>query len=120
GMAWEGWLRTGCGVVTFPAPVLHIHVASRASFWRKAGICLMSLACRCPYILHVHGSEFMIFHDNECGPRAQRCVRWILGHAAMVLALSPQWQDSLRRVSPEANIIELPNGVTLPDLTHVH
>jgi glycosyltransferase involved in cell wall biosynthesis len=117
--ACTGWITTALYLTKLTAPVVHIHLSSRASFWRKAGVCLLSLGWRRPYILHVHGSEFMVFHDNECGPAARRFVRWIFAASALVIALSPEWRASLLGVCPEAKIVVLPNAVLLPDVTKV-
>jgi glycosyltransferase involved in cell wall biosynthesis len=114
--AATGWFRTGLALATLDAPLVHVHTASRASFWRKSGVILMARARHRPYLLHLHGGEFMQFYEKECGRRAQRFIRRTLREAALVLALSEQWRESLQRICPEAKIEVLPNGVPLPDL----
>jgi hypothetical protein len=100
-----GFLRCVVLLTTLPAPLVHIHLSSRASFWRKSGVCLLSLLWHRPYMLHVHGSEFMIFYEQECGAAAQRFVRWIFKHAAVVIALSQEWRENVLRICPEAEVV---------------
>jgi glycosyltransferase involved in cell wall biosynthesis len=114
--ALTGWARAGAALARLDAPLVHVHTASRASFWRKAGVFFMARAARRPYLLHLHGGEFMQFYEQECGRRAQRFIRRTLREAALVLALSEQWREGLQRICPEAKIEVLPNGVPLPDL----
>lgn len=101
-------------------PLLHIHLSSRASFWRKLVVCMQARAARRPYLLHVHGSEFMQFYDGECGPRARALVKSTFAHAALALALSSEWRENLRRVCASVPVEILPNAVRLPDLAGVH
>lgn len=115
-IAFVGYVRILAYLLTRDTPLLHIHISSRASFWRKSIVCQMARLLRRPYVLHVHGSEFMQFYVDECGSWARRYVRSVFDAAALVLALSDQWRDNLLRVSPRASIEVLPNAVSLPDV----
>jgi glycosyltransferase involved in cell wall biosynthesis len=95
--------------------LIHIHLSSRASFWRKSIVCVLARLMRHPYILHLHGSEFMEFHSKESGVWAQRFIRWNFAHAARVLALSQDWRDKILQICPDAAVLVLPNAVTLPN-----
>jgi glycosyltransferase involved in cell wall biosynthesis len=114
--ALRGWLRAGIALARMDSPLVHVHTASRASFWRKSGVFLMARAARRPYVLHLHGGEFIQFYEKECGKRAQRFIRYILREAALVLVLSDQWKERLQKICPNAKIEVLANGVALPDL----
>lgn len=93
--------------------LVHIHMSSRASFWRKSLCCLICLMLRHPYLIHMHGSEFMIFYERECGALAKRFVRFILSRAACLIALSESWRDNLRSLAPAARIEVVPNAVPM-------
>jgi glycosyltransferase involved in cell wall biosynthesis len=112
--ALAAYLRIFVSLLMGNAPLLHVHVSSRASFWRKSLVCAMARLFRRPYLLHVHGSEFMTFYRGECGARAQRFVRSVFAQAALVLALSEQWRSDLLEICPGANVVVLPNAVLLP------
>ena len=101
---------------TADAPLVHIHLSSRASFWRKSIVCAMTGLRRRPYVLHVHGSEFSKFYHQECGAFSKWIVRRVLERAALLLALSGQWSDELKRIAPRAKIQTLPNAVHLHEV----
>lgn len=115
-MAVRGWWRVARALATLDAPLVHIQTASRASFWRKSVVCLLARAARRPYLLHVHGGEFMKFYGEESSRLAQRFIRHTLAHAALVIALSQEWRERLARIAPTARIEVVPNGVRLPDI----
>jgi glycosyltransferase involved in cell wall biosynthesis len=97
------------------APLVHIHLSSRASCWRKTVVCMMAGLRGRPYVLHVHGSEFSKFYHEECGAFAKWIVRNVLERAALVLTLSGQWYDRIKAIAPRATVQTLPNAVTLHD-----
>lgn len=108
-----GWAHVAARLATLDSPLVHIHLSSRASFWRKSVVCMLARLARRPYLLHVHGSEFAQFYE-ECSPRARRIVRAVLARADLVLALSEAWRVTLREISPRARLEVLMNAVPLP------
>lgn len=114
--ALKAYVRLSGLLLTADAPLVHIHLSSRASFWRKAVVCAMARTCGRPYVLHVHGSEFSKFYHEECGAFAKWVVRRVLERAALLLALSEQWNETLKRIAPGATIRTLPNAVPLHDI----
>lgn len=92
----------------------HIHISSRASFWRKLIISLPLIVARKPIVLHLHGSEFHIFHDEECSSHARRLVRWFFERSARVIVLSESWLDWARSRFPNARVVLIHNPVSLP------
>jgi glycosyltransferase involved in cell wall biosynthesis len=112
-VALTGWMRVLVRLYTLDAPLVHVQLSSRASFWRKAVVCLLARLARRPYLLHVHGSEFADFYQ-ECSPARRRIVRAVLARAALVLALSEAWRATLQQISPQARIEVLMNAVPLP------
>jgi glycosyltransferase involved in cell wall biosynthesis len=114
GAAVRGYARLARLLLTADAPLVHIHLASRASFWRKSIACALTLARGRPYLLHVHGAEFSKFYDQECGVLSKGIIRFVLRRAALVLALSDQWRTELLRIAPGATVRTLPNAVAVP------
>jgi glycosyltransferase involved in cell wall biosynthesis len=111
--ALGAYARLCSALATASAPLIHIHLASRASFWRKSVVCALAAAWRRPYVLHLHGGDFSKFYDEECGGFAKAIVRRVLGRAAVVLALSEHWRATLLRICPDARVRTLPNSVAL-------
>lgn len=99
-----------------PAPIVHVHAASRASFYRKSLLLLLARACGCPTVFHLHGGAFEQFATRESSACQQWWIRYTLTRSSRVLALSPRWQDFLCRYAPQARVSVLANAVVLPDL----
>lgn len=91
----------------------HVHISSRASFWRKLIVSLPLVVARKPVVLHLHGSEFHIFHDEECSSQARRLVRWFFERSARVIVLSGSWLDWVRSRFPNARVVLIHNPVNV-------
>jgi glycosyltransferase involved in cell wall biosynthesis len=94
--------------------LLHIHVASRASTWRKSIFAITAFFFRVPYVLHLHGAGFVEFFHDECGPVRRMIIRGFLKRAGTVIALSESWATQLRQMEPEARVEVVYNSVSLP------
>lgn len=116
GAAIAGWSRVAMLLHTLDNPLVHVQLASRASFWRKSVVCALARLAGRPYLLHVHGAEFAQFYEQESSPAVQRIIRKVFGHAVLVIALSEEWRTRLMRICPEARIEVVNNAVPLPGL----
>jgi glycosyltransferase involved in cell wall biosynthesis len=112
-MAARAFLRASYMMLRF-RPLVHVHLSSRASFWRKSLFFFVARATGRPYIVHMHGSEFIKFLDDECGRFGKAAVRSVFAHASLLIALSQQWRQNLQRISPTSSIEVLPNAVPVP------
>ena len=94
--------------------IVHLHMASHASFSRKSFIARMARMLGARTILHVHGAGFHVFF-KESPPRLQASITRSLERANLVIALSDEWSVRLKRIAPGANIRVLPNPVVADD-----
>lgn len=94
--------------------LLHVHMSSRASFWRKLITTAPAYLLRVPVLIHLHGSEFREFYGGECGRVGRRLVATIMKRSARVVALSQGWKDWLDTQFPTAQTVVIPNSVTFP------
>ncbi len=94
--------------------LLHVHSAQTVSFWRKSIFMIVALLTKCPFIFHLHGSEFMQFYNKRCGRLAKWMVRFILKKSSRVIALSSQWKDNLLSIENTANVVCIYNSVLVP------
>lgn len=101
-------------LVTGQVALLHLHTASRASFWRKSFFILPAVLARVPVVIHLHGAEFHLFYERECPAAARRFVRWIFERAERVIVLSESWRNWANSVFPQARIRVVPNPVSMP------
>lgn len=93
---------------------VHLHTASRASFWRKYSFYLLARWGGIPVIWHVHGGAFDRFFA-ESRPWQRRLIRGALRGAFRVVALSPRWAALLREACPGAEVVVIPNGVAVAE-----
>ena len=89
--------------------VLHVHVARRTSFWRKAVFMLIAFATHCPVIVHLHSGGFWDFYWKECGFGRQRLVRFLLDQATCIVVLTQEWVNQLTPITKNRNIRHIPN-----------
>jgi glycosyltransferase involved in cell wall biosynthesis len=113
-VAARAYVRALVALCTLDAPLVHIHLASRASFWRKSVLCGLAILFRRPYVLQVHGGEFSKFYEQECGVFAKWLVRTLLERAGFTIALADLWRVALARIAPQARIRVLYNAVPIP------
>lgn len=85
--------------------IIHIHMSSRGSFYRKSLFIKRAYRMKKKIILHVHGSEFEKFYE-ECNFLMQNYVRDIFSKCNKVIALSEEWKIILSNIV-DANKIEV-------------
>lgn len=100
-----------------PRAILHVHAASRASFWRKSGFMALAMLARWPVVFHLHGGGFAAFYERECGPLRRALVRFFLDRAACIVVVSDRWNEWMQQVTRNPRVVPIPNSVPLPPLT---
>ena len=75
--------------------LVHIHSASRASFYRKSLFALFAKTFRKKIVFHIHGAEFKKFYFEKSGELKKRFIRYVLGQADRIIALSDEWKRIL-------------------------
>ena len=101
-------------ILTFNFDILHVHMSSRTSFYRKSIFINISKFFGKNVIIHMHGSEFKEFYDNECNESKQKYIRHIFSKVDKVIALSEEWADYLKKICDEEKIQVIYNSVTVP------
>jgi len=95
--------------------LMHVHMSSRASFWRKCVFMLPAFVFRIPTIIHLHGSEFVVFYEQECGGLAKRFVRFVFNTASHIVVLSSAWQEWVQGICSNPNVEAVYNPVLVPE-----
>ncbi|HYW69010.1 MAG TPA: glycosyltransferase, partial [bacterium] len=108
--AIAGFFRLLWAITAWRCDLVHIHMASYASFARKSRAVSMARLFRRKVIVHVHGAQFDIVFDGA-GPSTRRSITRTLTSADLVIALSERWEEKLGRIAPEARFRVLPNPV---------
>ena len=114
--ALSAWFRFLAVLIRDRNCLLHVHGASRASFWRKSAFLLPAIWLRVPFIFHLHGGGFMQFYGDECGRIARAFVRYVLDKSAVIVVLSESWRDSIRTIASSPDVVILPNPGPSPPM----
>ena len=110
-----GWWSYMARLATARVALLHAHMASDASFWRKALFIVPTRWLGVPYIIHNHGGDFLEFYRDRCGPRTQKLIRWLYRGARAAIALSEQGRADIEAIVPGQQVVVIPNPVAIPD-----
>ncbi|KAA1189949.1 glycosyltransferase family 4 protein [Pseudohalioglobus sediminis] len=91
-------------------PILHIHVASYGSFFRKWLLTLIGKVFGCKVILHLHGSEFKVFYSSA-STVTKEMVKSTFHRADVVIVLSESWKAYVLSIADNAEIEVVNNFV---------
>lgn len=94
--------------------LLHVHSASRGSFWRKSLLCGMARLMGVPYVFHLHSGEFPAFYERECGGLARWWVRVTFRGARSVMVLTEGWAQQVQSLLGPLPCFVAHNPVVLP------
>jgi glycosyltransferase involved in cell wall biosynthesis len=98
-------------LLTSHVQLIHVHMASRASFWRKFCFIQMGFLLRIPVLIHLHGGEFHIFYGRECSLWKKKIVRYVFEKANRVVVLSHRWAEWAQNTFSAANVSVVYNPV---------
>jgi glycosyltransferase involved in cell wall biosynthesis len=115
GVACKGLWRLSGLLRSGQVGLVHIHLASGASFWRKSLFARQVLKYQVPLVVNVHGGEFIQFYTGSA-PWQQRRIRQVLQSAATVIVLSETWRERFQAVIPGLNLQVVSNPVFMPDV----
>lgn len=93
-VAIGAWLELVGLLLSRQVDLAHIHVASGASFWRKAIYLWTLRMAGVPVVLHVHGGNFLEFFRTT-SRLGQRYIRASFAQCGRVILLSRVWVDRI-------------------------
>ena len=94
----------------FNSDIVHIHTASRTSFYRKTVFFLLAKLLRNKIIVHVHGGNIDPFYCWSLSLFS----RAVFTSADCIIALSETWAGEIRKIAPDAKIAVIPNPCSVP------
>ena len=112
--ALRAWWKLMGMLLRREVALLHVHLNSDASFWRKAAFIVPARLLGVPYILQVHCGHFVDFYRERLKPRGQAFLRGLLRDARRVVALSDGARQALSFIDPGLAIDVVPNPVGIP------
>lgn len=93
--------------------IVHIHMASRGSFYRKSLIVKFSKFLEKKTIIHLHGASFAKFYEDESNDSQKKYICNIFSIADQIIVLSVEWKNKILSWF-DCNIEVLENGVFVP------
>ena len=96
-------------------PVVHVHMTTRGSAFRKSLLCAIGQALGCRTVVHQHGADFEQFYGKL--PRAARAVmNRVLVRADSVVVLGGRGREFFAGTVgvPRGQIHCIPNGIVSP------
>lgn len=97
--------------------ILHVHMSSDNSFYRKAVFIRKAYWEGKKIIIHMHGSTFDLFYKERCSDAQKQQVREIFAMADQVIALSEDWKEFLAEyICDEQKIVVIYNAVKIPEI----
>lgn len=86
--------------------IVHIHVASRKSLFRKSFYIKLAKFFKRKMVLHIHGGDFDSFYWEKCSNRQRRWVTEILNSVDVIIALGEIWESRISRYcSSEVRVV---------------
>ncbi|MDO8611191.1 MAG: glycosyltransferase family 4 protein [bacterium] len=79
--------------------IIHLHMASGSSFYRKAVFARLSILFKKKLIIHIHGAKFKEFFHEDSSERRKKLIRHILNSANLIIALSESWKITLQGIT---------------------
>lgn len=94
--------------------IVHIHMASRRSTFRKGKYVKIAKNKGKKVIIHLHGAEFKVF-INECNFKQRQYVEKILNLADKIVVLSEEWKEYMETlIRDKDKIIIIHNAIIIP------
>lgn len=94
--------------------LVHVHMAERGSFFRKALVMLLAEHFNVPVVLHMHGGEFDDFF-RQASERLRHFVRTALRKADRVIVLGKRFEELYASIGVDpSKIVVIPNAVDVP------
>lgn len=119
-------VRAACALGAFAAllargkvALLHVHIASGVSFWRKAAFIRLAQAAGCPVIFHLHGGQFRQFLEQRLSSRQRRLALSMMQRCTAAFALSADMAVWLRDNCAMRNVEVFPNPISAPHIDTV-
>jgi glycosyltransferase involved in cell wall biosynthesis len=113
-IALQAWFACLRALLVAEPPIVHVHLSSFVSFWRKTPFLALTLLRGAPLVVSLHGGAFREFYAAR-GALVQAWIRLVMRRAWRFLVLTEQWRRWALQVEPRARVEVLPNTVAEPD-----
>lgn len=95
--------------------LVHIHMASDSSLYRKIPFIILTKMFRKKLIIHQHGGNIKQFYYSECSEKRREFIKKVLQKADAFVVVAPYLRDIFKDIVKEEKIIVLPNAIEIPE-----
>ena len=95
--------------------LVHIHMASDSSLYRKIPFIILTKMFRKKLIIHQHGGNIKQFYYSECSEKRREFIKKVLQKADAFVVVAPYLKDIFKDIVKEEKIIVLPNAIEIPE-----
>ena len=88
--------------------IIHIHSSFGGSFYRKLPFIVISDFFHKTIINHIHGADFKEFYLSASKRKKDR-IKKVYDKCTVIVALSKEWENNLKRIVDEKKIIVIEN-----------
>lgn len=96
--------------------VLYLHMSHNGSFFRKCLVCEMAMLFNVKTVVHLHSSEFVKFYENS-NSLVKKMIQRFFKKVNLTIVLGKKWEERVRNIQPNANIMILHNTVSVPEIS---
>lgn len=94
--------------------IVHIHMATRRSTFRKLKYLRKAKKRNKKVILHIHGAEYKPFY-SACSQKQKQYIKDTFNLADKIIVLSEEWKDYFKNIVNEKKIEVIYNFVFIPE-----
>lgn len=95
--------------------ILHVNMASDASYYRKKIFIDTAFLFRKKIIIHEHGGDFFDFYHDRLNEKQKANLKRTLNKAEKFIVLSKQWYEFFKGLLDERKLVIMENGILLPE-----
>ena len=95
--------------------IVHIHMASDVSIYRKLPFVYIAHWCKKKIIIHQHGGNIEEFYYRQCNEGARKKIKRMLEKADRIVVIAPYLKELFEELVDPAKVILLPNSVFVPE-----
>lgn len=96
--------------------IIHIHVASRRSTYRKIKYIKIAKKYNKKIILHIHGGGFKKFFEEECNQNQKNWIKENINKCEKIIVLSDEWKEYFSKLTSTEKLEVIYNGVNVPKI----
>ncbi|MCF6235456.1 MAG: glycosyltransferase family 4 protein [Gammaproteobacteria bacterium] len=94
-----------------PIDIVHIHLSSYISFYRKLIFFTTAKFKQSKVIIHLHGSEFKVFY-NSGNKLQKKLISWMFDNCDAIIVLSEEWKRFINKITTNKKIVIIYNGAS--------